>query len=116
MSIRADSNSLIAGAVVVGAAGLGILAEQVPTTGDHGGGIAATWLGPEDAGKEVRVLITSWPATGSLFVWEDTSFERNGPSTSFAAQLYVDGAAVGMPQTVTISVGMTLSLDRRQLS
>jgi hypothetical protein len=118
MSIRVDSSSLIAGAVVVGSPGLGVLAEQVPTTGEHGGGIAATWLGPEDVGKEVRVLITVWPSAGSLTVFEDTSFEYDGPSTTFDAQLYIDGAAVGTPQTVTITVGLssvakTLAMDWR---
>ena len=79
MSIRVDSSSLIAGAVVVGDPGLGVLAELVPSTGEHGPGIASTWLGPAEAGKEVRVLITQWPEVGPLFVWEDTSFEYNGP-------------------------------------
>ncbi|WP_341649942.1 hypothetical protein [Thauera humireducens] len=105
MSIRVDTSSLITGAVVVGDPGLGVLAEQVPTTGEHGGGIAATWLGPEDAGKEVRVLVTSWPAVGSLFVFEDTSFDYDGPGSTFEAQLYLDGVAVGSPQPVTITVG-----------
>lgn len=105
MSIRVDSSPLIAGAVVVGVPGLGVLAENVPTTGEHGGGIAAKWLGPEDAGKEVRVLVTSWPAVGSLFVFEDTSFDYDGESTSFSAQLYLDDVAVGTPQPVTIAVG-----------
>lgn len=105
MSIRVDSSSLISGAVVVGVPGLGVLAENIPTTGEHGGGIAATWLVPEDAGKEVRVLVTTWPAAGTLFVFEDTSFEYDGPSTSFEAQLYLDGVAVGTPQPVMFTVG-----------
>lgn len=105
MSIRVATSSLIAGAVVVGDPGLGVLGSEVPTTGEHGGGIAATWLATEDLTKEVRVLITSWPATGTLFVYEDTSFEYDGESTTFEAQLYTDGVAVGSPQTVTLSIG-----------
>ena len=105
MSIRVDSSSLISGAVVVGGPGLGVLAELVPSTGEHGPGIASTWLGPAEAGKEVRVLITQWPEVGSLFVWEDTSFEYNGPGGTAYAQLYVDGQPVGTPQTVTVTVG-----------
>ena len=66
---------LITGAHVHGNSGLGVLAELVPSTGEHGPGIAYTWLGPAEAGKEVRVLITQLPEVGSLFVWEDTSFE-----------------------------------------
>ena len=105
MSIRVDSSSLITGAVVVGDPGLGALAELVPSTGEHGPGIASTWLGPAEAGKEVRVLITQWPEVGSLFVWEDTSFEYNGPGGTAYAQLYVEGQPVDTPQTVSVTVG-----------
>ena len=107
MSIRVDSSSLITGAVVVGDPGLGVLAELVPSTGEHGPGIAYTWLGPAEAGKEVRVLITQWPEVGSLFVWEDASFEYNGPGGTAYAQLYVEGQPVGTPKTVTITVGVS---------
>ena len=106
MSIRVDSSSLIAGAVVVGVPGLGVLAESVPSIGEHGPGIASTWLGPAEAGKEVRVLITQWPEVGSLFVWEDTSFEYNGPGGTAYAQLYVEGQPVDTPQTVTLVIGV----------
>ena len=98
---------LITGAHVHGNSGLGVLAELVPSTGEHGPGIASTWLGPAEAGKEVRVLITQWPEVGSLFVWEDTSFEYNGPGGTAYAQLYVEGQPVDTPQTVTITVGVS---------
>jgi len=111
MSIRVDSSSLITGAVVVGVPGLGVLAELVPSTGEHGPGIASTWLGPAEAGKEVRVLITQWPEVGSLFVWEDTSFEYNGPGGAAYAQLFVDGLPVDTPQTVTFTVGAASSVS-----
>lgn len=110
MSIRADSSSLIAGSVVVGDPGLGVLAELVPSTGEHGPGIAYTWLGPAEAGKEVRVLITQWPEVGSLFVWEDTSFDYEGSGGTAYGQLYVDGAPVGAPQPVMFTVGATASI------
>lgn len=105
MSIRVSTSSLISGAVVVGDPGHGVLGSEVPTTGDHGGGIASTWLAPEALAKEVRVLITSWPETGTLFVHEDTSFEYDGPSTSFSAQLYVTGEPIGSPQPITLTIG-----------
>lgn len=105
MSIRVDSSSLITGAVVVGDPGLGVLAELVPSIGEHGPGIASTWLGPAEAGKEVRVLITQWPEVGSLFVWEDTSFEYDGAGGTAYAQLYVEGQPVDTPQPVTMVVG-----------
>lgn len=100
---------LIAGAHVHGNSGLGVLAELVPSTGEHGPGIAYTWLGPAEAGKEVRVLITQWPEVGSLFVWEDTSFEYDGAGGTAYAQLFVEGAPVGAPQPVTFAVGAAAS-------
>ena len=105
MSVRVDCCSLITGAVVLGEPGLGVSAESIAATGEHGGGIASTWLDSEDAGKEIRVLITSWPLVGALFVFEDSSFKYDGPSTTFTAQLFVDGETVGTPQTVTLAVG-----------
>lgn len=111
MSIRVDSSPLITGAVVVGDPGLGVLAEQVPSTGEHGPGIASTWLGPAEAGKEVRVLITQWPEVGSLFVWEDTSFEYNGLGGTAYAQLYVDGQPVDTPKPVAFAVGATAAVS-----
>ena len=50
-------------------------------------------------------MITQWPEVGSLFVWEDTSFEYNGPGETAYAQLYVEGQPVGTPQPVTMAVG-----------
>ncbi len=106
MSVRVDSSSLITGAVVVGDPGLGVLAEQVPSTGEHGAGYLFPSLEfPADAGKEVRGLITTWPTLGTLTAFEDSSFEYDGPTDTFAFQMYVDGVAVGTPQTVTVTVG-----------
>ena len=105
MSIRVDSSSLISGAVVVGDPGLGVLAESVPSTGEHGAGYLYDSLEPADTGKEVRGLITTWPTLGTLTAFEDSSFEYDGASDTFAFQMYVDGAAVGTPQTVTVTVG-----------
>ena len=106
MSIRVDSSSLIAGAVVVGVPGLGVLAELVPSTGEHGAGyLYASLEFPADNGKEVRGLITTWPTLGTLTAFEDSSFEYDGPTDTFAFQMYVDGVATGTPQTVTVTVG-----------
>ena len=106
MSIRVDSSSLITGAVVVGVPGLGVMAELVPSTGEHGAGyLYASLEFPADNGKEVRGLITTWPTLGTLTAFEDSSFEYDGPTDSFAFQMYVDGVATGSPQTVTVTVG-----------
>ena len=106
MSIRVDTASLIVGALVVGVSGLGVLGSAVPGTGDAGASILYNDLVlPADAGKEVRALITSAPSSGTLFVYEDGALEYTGASTTFLYQLYVDGAAVGAPQTVTLNLG-----------
>ena len=106
MSIRVDSSSLIAGAVVVGDPGLGVLAEAVPSTGEHGAGYLYDSLEfPADNGKEVRGFITRWPTLGTLVAYEDSGFEYDGASDSFEFQMYVDGLPVGAPQTVTLVIG-----------
>lgn len=108
MSIRVSSTSLIAGAIVVGNAGHGVLAQQIATTGDYGPGYAYSSLSfPADNGKEIRGLITTQPALGTLFAFEDTSFTFVGPNGThtFQYQIYVDGVALGSPQTGTINVG-----------
>lgn len=117
MSIRVDSSSLIAGAVVVGDPGLGVLAESVPSSGEHGAGyLYASLEFPADAGKEVRGLITTWPTLGTLKAYEDSSFEYDGASDTFAFQMYVDGVAVGTPQTVTVAVGTVAPVTGHAIS
>ena len=106
MSIRVASSSWIAGAVVVGDPGFGVLAETIPSTGEHGPGYAYPSLEfPTDAGKEIAGRVTTWPTLGTLVAYEDTSFTYDGASDTFAFQLYADGVTVGTPQTVTITVG-----------
>ena len=106
MSIRVASSSWIAGAVVVGDPGFGVLAETIPSTGEHGPGYAYPSLEfPTDAGKEIAGRVTTWPTLGTLVAYEDTSFTYDGASDTFAFQLYVDGVATGDPATVTLQVG-----------
>lgn len=108
MSIRVDSTPWIAGAVVVGDPGLGVSAEAIPSTGENGAGIAYSSLSfPADTGKEVRVVLTSWPSSGTLILYEDTSFEYDGPSFSTNYQLYLDGVAVGTPQVFSVNISAT---------
>lgn len=105
-SIRVDTSSLIPGAVVVSnSAGFGVLAQDVPASGANGPGIAYSSLSfPADTGKEVRIALTSWPTSGTLILYEDTSFEYDGPSFSTTYQLYLDGVAVGSPQTFSVTL------------
>lgn len=108
MSIRLSTNSLIAGAVVVGHPGHGVPAEQIPAVGDDGAGYAYSSLSlSADNGKEIRGAITTWPAVGILYAYEDTSFIYSGPdgTHTFQYQIYVDGTVTGSPQTATITVG-----------
>ena len=106
MSIRIDTNPLIAGAAVVGTPGLGVRAETIPSSGDNGPSILYNDIAlPADAGKEIRAQVTTWPSGGALDIGEDGGFTYTGPSGSFRYQLYVDGVAVGAPATVTLNVG-----------
>lgn len=111
MSIRIDTNPLIAGAVVVGSPGLGVIAENIPSSGDNGPSILYNDIAlPADAGKEIRAYMTTWPSGGTLDIGEDGSFTYSGVSSTFRYQLYVDGVAVGTPATVTLTIGSETSV------
>jgi hypothetical protein len=110
MSIRVSSTPWIAGAVVVGHQGGGVLAESIPSAGDHGAGYTYSALSfPADNGKEICGRITRWPTLGTLVAREDTSFTYDGASDSFEYQLYVDYVAVGSPQMVSLTFGALLN-------
>lgn len=91
--------SLISGAHVFGNAGLGVLAETIPSEGDSGPSYLYNDLSlPADNGKEICGRITRWPTSGTLFAYEDGHFEHLGPTDSFDYQLAVDGVDTG-PET-----------------
>lgn len=108
MSLRVDTSPLISGALVVGNRGLGVLGSAVPSTGDNGAGYLYNDLSlPADASKEVRGLILTQPSAGTLYAYEDSSFEFTGApdgSYTFTYRLYVDGADTGVG-TVNLQVG-----------
>ncbi len=107
MSQRFDS-ALISGAHLYGGAGLGVLGSLIPSSGDNGAGYTYNDLSlPADNGKEICGRITTWPVSGTLTAYEDTSFEFTAPdgAYSFYYQLYVDGVATGSPSIVTLLVG-----------
>lgn len=87
----------------------GVLGSTIPSSGANGPGYTYNDLAlPGDAGKDICGRITTWPATGTLFAYEDTSFDytpAGDGAESFQYQLYVDGVAVGAPQTVTLTSG-----------
>lgn len=106
-STRVDSARLITGALVVGNRGLGVLGSAVPSTGFSGPGYLYNDLSlPGDANREVRGVIESWPAAGTLRVNEDSSFTFAAPdgTYSFQYRLYVEGADQGTA-TVTLTIG-----------
>ena len=109
MSLRVSASSLITGALVCGNRGLGVLGSAVPGSGDAGPGYLYNDLSlPADASKEVCGRITTWPSAGSLYAYEDSSFDFSGApdgNYTFQYQLYVDGAATGSPATVTMYIG-----------
>lgn len=75
MSHRHDT-SWISNAYVFGGGGLGVLAENIPPTGDNGGSFLypAVTL-PADNGKEICGRITTWPTGGTLVAGENGAFE-----------------------------------------
>ena len=92
--------------LVVGFGGWGVLGSELPATGEHGPSVGYQWIDLiADANKEIWVRITTEPSAGTLLMWPDSSFEYDGPSTTFEAQLAVDAMDVGTPQTVAVTVG-----------
>ena len=116
MSLRIDSTEWISGALLIGETGLGVLGQDIPSTGDAGASYLYNDLSlPADDAKEICGRITSWPSAGTLYAYEDGSFSFTGApdgAYSFAYQLYVDGVATGSPVTVDLTVGvLTLQPD-----
>lgn len=110
MSLRVDTSSLIAGAVVCGNRGLGVTGAVIratTATGTHGAGwLYDDWDDSGDDAKEFRLLIETPPADGELFVYEDGSFYWT-PATdgtrSCVGRLFVDGADLGTQTNFLVS-------------
>jgi hypothetical protein len=103
-SIRVDTSPWIASSVVVGDPGGGVAASLIPDDGEHGPALLYQFVIDSSlSAEEIRALITTPPVSGTLFVYEDTSFVYDGPvPTSFQIQPYVDYVASGDPVTVSI--------------
>lgn len=109
MSIRIDPSPLLAGAIVIGVAALGVLGSQVPLTGEHGGGLLANDIVlPAEANDEFRILILTAPA-GSLFVYEDSSFTYIGSGGIGTYEGFKNGVSFGTA-SYTFSAGAGGSL------
>lgn len=110
MSLRVDTSSLIAGAVVCGNRGLGVTGAVIratTATGTHGAGwLYDDWDDSGDDAKEFRLLVETPPADGELFVYEDGSFSWAPDSTgtrTCVARLFVDGADQGAETNTLVS-------------
>lgn len=76
-----------------GGSSLGVLGSLVPSGGLDGAGYLYAGLSlPADNDKEVRGSITRWPS-GTLTVYEDSSFSYSGSTDYALYALYVDGVA-----------------------
>lgn len=94
----------------IGDVGGGVLGSEIASSGTDGAGYAYADLTlPGDANKQICGRITTWPASGTLYAYEDTSFTyvpAGDGTTSFQYQLYVDYIATGPVTTVPLNSGV----------
>lgn len=85
--------------------GLGIFGADIPTTGDNGG--SPVLNDGISAGKEYRWALVTPPASGTITLYEDLTFEFSGAANgihSATYRLWEDGADQGTA-TITLQVG-----------
>jgi hypothetical protein len=106
-----------AGGYHYGKGGLGVLGSEVPSDGVDGASPIYAGLSlPAEADDEFRIVILTEPTLGTLFVYEDTSFNFTGPDGvhTWTYQAYKNGIAYGIG-TITLVIGQglggTLALD-----
>lgn len=109
---------LIPGKFVAGPRGLGTLAQNVPATGTSGGallrqGSSPTLTFPADTDVEVRAQIITPPASGVLFVDNDSSAIYGNPVPGvYTATMKYWRAGVDMGNfTATFIIGSVVNLD-----
>lgn len=94
-----------------GRGGLGVLGSEVPDSGTDGASPIYTGLSlPAENSNEFRIVVTTTPTLGNLFVYEDSSFSYTGPDGvhvwTYAA--YKDGILYGSG-TITLVIGEGLA-------
>lgn len=104
---RWDAAEIISGKSIWGGRGLGVLAEDIPSTGQDGPGFLYPSLElPADNGKEIRGHVLTFPES---FAPDEYSSFVHDPATdgtrTATVQIYADGVAVGSPITVSLNVG-----------
>ena len=110
MSMRVDSNQLIAGrCVVTQYPGHGIQAQNVPATGSNGVGYLYNDIAAQGAAAtdELRGQILTLPAAGTFTPYEDSSFSFTGAPDgvyTFTYRGFRNGVSYG-DYTVTMSIG-----------
>lgn len=109
MSWLSPSTEIVPGWLSSAYAGHGILGADISATGDNGGSpVLNDGISPT---AEYRWTAESLPASGSLTLFENLSFEHIGAadgSYSFDYRLYEYGVSQGVA-TVTLSVGSAVS-------
>lgn len=106
MSWVSNPDSALSGGWLTSAyPGLGILGSAIPTTGDNGGSPVIN--DGISAGKEYRWALETPPASGTITLYEDLTFEFSGASDgihSATYRLWEDGVDQGTA-TITLQVG-----------
>lgn len=112
MSMRVDSNQLIAGrCVVTQYPSHGVQAQNVPSTGDNGAGYLYNDIAEYSfaATDELRGQILTLPAAGTFTPYEDSSFSFTGAPDgvyTFTYRGFRNGVSYG-DYTVTLTIGAT---------
>lgn len=106
MSWASNPDSALSGGWLTSAyPGLGIPGSAIPTTGDNGG--SPVLNDGISAGKEYRWALVAAPASGTITLYEDLTFEFSGAADgihSATYRLWEDGVDQGTA-TITLQVG-----------
>lgn len=105
MTWLSPASEVVTGWLSSGYAGHGILGADIPSTGDNGGSpVLNDSISPS---AEYRWTVETPPASGTLNVFEDCSFEYDNATAgtyNFVYRLYEDGVSQGTA-TVTLQIG-----------
>lgn len=109
-----------ANVLLLGEGGFGILAENIPSSGDFGPPYLYNDVTlPADNGKEICGRITIFPVGLTSFrVFDDSSFIPVGPNGnySFTYQKYVDGVIDGGTAVASFTIGADVALAGAAIS
>ena len=110
MSLRIDTAELIAGSLVIGNTGLGVLGSAVPSLGLSGAGYLFNDLNlPAENNDEFYGVLLTTPVAGSFYAWEDSSFSlASAPdgTYTFTYRGFKNGVTYGTGTgTVTVGAG-----------